>query len=468
MFKEDFYCELRKDFERSERNGEEPFLCSFLRKEKERDIRILIRTDRLKINDSQDTDSLVGNLRNFLEDMLYFMAKDLTRISKCKAKEKLFRLVDIEKDVREIGGRSGLKKAIERKIEKTDTLFEKMDENELERQKENLIKAGKLIIGLWDDAKREDPYIALREEYLDYRLGERTKEEVLEKTRSIDSSYRKKYAAEEFEEKVGKIIRGKAEISNLEELEETVTQLSSAVLKAEAKAFLYDAGFPLQPRTTKKGTELSGEEEIDRSIGEETDADRETKTARRQDRTMDLVSDYCDRHGISAKGKGMIHTESGSADIDSKEFRDTAEKLYHALRKDNRTTAYVPLCIDEKNGAGIYIIGSEFIPNTSYRGKKWAHEAKGWSCLYCCLHGSDLDKINKEDEKDKRDKKDKRDEVDEQLTIYLHVEICEDIEEAIRIFAGYRDEYGIYWDYNEKPVQDVDERFLPYFYSEED
>ena len=129
MFKEDFYCELRTDFERSERNGDEPFLCAFLRREKERDIRILIRTDRLKVDDSQDTDSLVGNLRNFLEDMLYFMAKDLTRISKCKAKEELFRLVDIEKDVREIGGRSGLKKAIERKIEKTDTLFEKMDEN---------------------------------------------------------------------------------------------------------------------------------------------------------------------------------------------------------------------------------------------------------------------------------------------------------------------------------------------------
>ena len=453
MFKEDIYRGLRDDFELSLRSGEESFLCKFMREEKERDIRILIREGMLDISGSKDSDILIQCLQKYLNGILDFMEQSSAYIRKCEEKKELFRLIgigylmDIKEDI-------PAKKTIEQKRDEMTALFEGKNENEIERQKEDLIKAGRMLIRLWDGAQRKDPYIALREEYLDHQLNERTEDEVLAKARSI---YRKKYSVRG---EVKDILEAKAEMDSPEKLKEIVEQLSCAILITEAKAFLYDAGYPVLRKETKK--------EFDPDENERTSTDKEKKIARKHDVALDLISSYCDARGISVKGKEAAYTKSCFADMESEEFQDAAENLYYALKEEARTTAYVPLCINEKNGVGLYIIGSENIPEDFYRRKEKAekNEKKAkWrricACHYCCLYGYELLKVEDRDDPDR---------TAEELTIVLSGSICDDFKEAIKTYKIYcspeGDGFGAYIDKNGEPVKGMDEKFLPYFFTE--
>ena len=133
------------------------------------------------------------------------------------------------------------------------------------------------------------------------------------------------------------------------------------------------------------------------------------------------------------------------------------------MREDKRTKAYVPLYINEKNGAGLYIIGSEHIPEAFYRKREGkgtdrnkAINRRRYSCHYCCLYVDYL--LNDGDDEDYKS-----------LTLILDGDICDDFEEAIKTYIPYLtggSGYEAYAEINEEPVEDLDKKFLPYFFTE--
>lgn len=391
MFREDFYRMLRDDFELWEFSvgeGKErlPLLVGFMEKEKEENIRILVRENRLKIAGAKEANELAPYLKTGFLELLDFMEEQQMRIGKCGEKEELLRFMGIRGDI----SFKDLKKAIGQRRRRVETYFEEeRTKEELELQKENLDRAGRIVAGLWDETIKDDPYIALRTVYLDYQLQERTGEELLEKARSI---YQRKYIIDE--EKVRKLLTAERDADSLEELEAAVEQLRVAILKAEAKAFLYDAGFPMQNRD-KRGKKkedsrkkkkvkrkrrieenycLDGdfyEEAGDVCVEEDeppeklTGAEKEKSMSRRQDRTMNLIG-YCMDQGIPFDELNAGKAAGASTDLDSAEFQEGAEQLFYSLRRNKRKRAFVPLYIDGKTGAGIYIMGRELIPQEAY------------------------------------------------------------------------------------------------------
>lgn len=428
MFSKDFYRKLRDDFDRGESVGGEPVLIGFLREEKERDIRIMGRQTCLRLTRAEDPDTL----RECLTEVLNIIEQKPAIFKGRPEMEGRVRIL--------LGLENGapLKKAIEKKKEEIDGFSVKQDMDGLNSQKGFFIEAGKLLAALTgrENARRENPYISLRREYLDNKLGDRTRDDVLKKCRSI---YTTKYRVAD--KKIRDVLRGKAEPADDDMLEEAVEMLSESILREEARAFLYDAGFPLPDR------EIPDSEERDPTRRGKSGSEKEKSIARKKDRVMNLI-DYCSVRGLFDEKDTRT---GGNADIHSAEFMQATDRLWRAMRKEeDYTAALVPLYIDAGSGAGICIIGRE-----------WADIPRGfgnYSCYFAVMNPDLMDEpADPEEAADLRN--------ENAVSMQYKVTVCKDAAAAVYEYERMNESYfDFYRQLNGISLMDgLDQAYRRYF-----
>jgi len=128
-------------------------------------------------------------------------------------------------------------------------------------------------------------------------------------------------------------------------------------LEIDAKAFLYDAGFPVS-------------------------SPRGTIAPRKKDRLLDMLDAYCKENQLSLQRKALTGPAARtSVPPDSQEVRRAQKKrfetFYKELKRSKNTGVLLPIQTDPYSGAGLYIIGKKY-----YRDNPSIyHRIKG-SCCY--------------------------------------------------------------------------------------
>lgn len=350
MFKDKMYRELRDGLELYERARQdetrnprekiqkESILCEFLRNEKDGDIRLVIRRHRLALKEAEETGS-ASEYKRELEWYREAVREHLESNPKIMAEFKYQSIACCD-------------------LAQIDEL-------------------ATTVLAIRKESGRKDPYIALQETYLDYRLGELEEQAVLEKARDVFGANRKYRVRNRYKE----ILKSGGSVSEagLQEvdIELIAEELSEAILVAQAKAFLYDAGYP-----------------YDTGNDDETVAVK--NTGRRKDQVMDLVDLYFEKRGSAAMDKGIALSGGQNVDYRSSEFKKQCLSVYDVLQEEGRDDVCLPLYIDVNTGAGIYIIGRERFDEEFLRDSKrrWQKKGKdGWEkliCHFCCLYWGEI------------------------------------------------------------------------------
>ena len=358
MFKDKMYQELRDDLEICERHrldekrdireeiATESILCSFLRKEKETDIRLVLKRHRLAIKEAKKQENkkeYEREIDKYCKDVFEYLEQN----SKQFKQEFDWYCKDILGEI------------------ETHQRFDEID------------KLAEKILEVRKDTSRKDSYVALQEAYLDYQLGKIDNQDMLKKAREVFTSNRKYQVTRECKE-VLKDSHGMLDVRNGLDIAMIVKELLMAVLVAQAKAFLYDAGYP------------SFDKRKDKTI--ETDVDNNDTTmasvknkGRRQDQVIDLVELY-----LRKKGRNVFREEtdlqSQTSDYRSEEFKKRCLFIYDTIQEEGRDDVCIPMYINQNTGAGIYIIGKKWFDNTFLRNSKkmWEKSGnKGWDGLVC-------------------------------------------------------------------------------------
>lgn len=103
----------------------------------------------------------------------------------------------------------------------------------------------------------------------------------------------------------------------------------------------------------------------------------DTQHGRRKDQSLAMLNAYCAHRGISSLLAGGVEMDWAEA-----------EAFCNALRAEGNTSILLPLKIDPCTGAGLYLMGSDFLSEA----KLYTDRA----CCYACLWMDDL-KLEKED-----------------------------------------------------------------------
>lgn len=407
MFKDKMYRDLRDGLEIYERmrrdttkNPREKIqntsiLCEFLRMEKEGDVRLAIRRCRLALIEAEKTGD---------------------------ASEYQYEIERYKKTVREY-------------LEQNPKLAEELAyRREDFREKEQIDALATKILMIRKDVGRKDPFITLQLAYLDYRLGVLDKQATMQKAREVFCANRKYRVRNVYKE----ILKSNESISEggLQGLsiEQLVEELADAILVAQAKAFLYDAGYSYDAVTLKN-------------------------TGRRRDQVMDLVDLYFEKNGN--RSMALSGTLSGvqKEDYRSDAFKKRCLFVHAALQKENRDDVCLPLYIDENTGAGIYILGKQRLGQEILiqSRKEWIERGKeGWeelACHFCYLYWGEI----------------RQDEVTDivsgfPVAILIDQVHGNDIEAVIREYQmSLEQNYGAFKEINCEFPTGMDERYRVYF-----
>ena len=412
MFKDEMYQELRDGLERYERArldetrkpGEkiqkESILCEFLRNEKDGDIRLVIRRHRLALKEAEETGS-ASKYKRELEGYREAVLEHLERNPKLMAEFKGQSI-----DCRELA---------------------QMDELA------TMLAARK-------ESRRKDPYIALQETYLDYRLGKLEEQAVLEKVREVFGANRKYRVRKWCKE----ILKSGCSVSEAGlqgvGVELIAEELSEAILVAQAKAFLYDAGYPYDTRKDDETVTVKN-------------------TGRRKDQVMDLVDLYFEKRGSTTMDKGIALSGGQKADYRSSEFKEQCLSVYDVLQEEGRDDVCLPLYIDVNTGAGIYIVGRELFDEGLLRDSKrrWQKKGKeGWEkliCHFCCLYWGEI-------------RQDELVDVDAGFPVTILVDQAHgnDIEAVIEEYqVGLEQNFGTFREINNEFPEGLDKRYRMFF-----
>lgn len=411
-FKSDIFSAIEADMEEAAEDGREPFLCEFLRKNREQEASLLIRMDRKRIAAAADGDMLIFGRERLLRDMLELVRENPGCGEPGRETDRLLKLLGFTEGV---SLQDALQEALqpgayEEYVQKWQLRLSAAPERAgmLEDRKEELNEAGKLFLELLGVKPDKNKYTRLRAAYLDYQLHEKTPEELLET--------------------IGAVCKDKRILKNAKEpgnLERTVEKLAADILRGDAKEFLSN------------------------------------KIKRSNNSALDLVSSYCGHLGISVSAKPAEQFPGGRADIESEAFKREAREIYAGL-KENAGQAggvYLPLFIDARTGAGIFIVGKKYLPSSAYPGAKrlkregiTSDELKASSCHFCYMEGFDLYRTDVNAGK----------ETGACLELTCSVWVCLRIEEAIERYKCSNG-YGLYQEINGEPPEDTAEKFLPYF-----
>lgn len=300
------------------------------------------------------------------------------------------------------------------------------------------------------EGKRKDYYIVVRQRYEDY-LAERISQceylfvilEVLvgygklrlkNQTKELILNGGKRLGGEDIYEKTRKDrekYRIFADMLNSNSISEKANELFKPsdivmiteeildhILIIDVKAFLYDIGF-------SENTRYGGR-----------------RDSRKKDRIMDMLSQYCEEKNILFNSQTQIETK-----LDDHEYIKECEKLYRQLNQERNEKAFVPLEIDPKTGAGIYIVGRGYYDVNRRREIRQ-------SCHYSVMYIEDIPESD----------------VDDTIYITMHEQSTEEtLEDAVTILrnltedeaaldiyreqngtkpAGYRGSLNIYFESN--------------------
>ena len=412
MFKDEMYQELRSGLELyvrarldetrdpREKIQKESILCEFLRNEKDGDIRLVIRRHRLALKEAEET-GIASKYKRELEGYREAVLEHLERNPKLMAEFKGQSI-----DCRELA-----------QIDELATM--------LATRKES---------------RRKDPYIALQETYLDYRLGKLEEQAVLEKAREVFGANRKYRVRKWCKE----ILKSGCSVSEAGlqgvGVELIAEELSEAILVAQAKAFLYDAGYPYDTRKDDETVTVKN-------------------TGRRKDQVMDLVDLYFEKRGSTTMDKGIALSGGQKADYRSSEFKEQCLSVYDVLQEEGRDDVCLPLYIDVNTGAGIYIVGKKRFKKDFLRvsEREWYKKHKeGWEnlfCHFCCLYWAEIRQYELVD-------------VDAgfPVTILIDQAYGNDIEAVIEEYqVGLEQNFGTFREINNEFPKGLDKRYRMFF-----
>lgn len=246
--------------------------------------------------------------------------------------------------------------------------------------------------------------------------------------------------------------------------ETDLNQLRRKVLYAsvmrDARAFLYDAGFPVDQ-------------------GEEDHPPRD-----RKDHILTMLDDWCREEGFSLRRQDDKE-ESGqtsSSGVLTAEEREVWETMFRVLQSMKEPTRIIlPVLMDDRayrrTGIGLYLIGAKNLSEKAQRILAKDHQ----KCVFICLGGDDFrdldeDDYEYEDEKPKRAKKEKtgqeklEEEIDQSHLVMRPVRdgsLYEvDLRSGERMFSNIirgKDAYTFIQGRNRTAPQGTPEQLLHYF-----
>jgi len=136
-------------------------------------------------------------------------------------------------------------------------------------------------------------------------------------------------------------------------------ELLKRALEIEAKAFLYDAGFPA------------------------SDQGR-TIPPRKKDRLLDMLDAYCGERRLSLQGTAS-RAGTPAEDQEDEAWKQRFDEFYRELKRSGNTGVLLPVRVDPRAGVGLYIIGKKY-----YRGAPAVYRSIRGSCCYAFFYLEDL------------------------------------------------------------------------------
>ncbi len=423
MFKEQMYRDLREDLELYERwrrsekkdipnpQAKEAILCRFLRQEKEADMGLVIRRHRLALANTEQKE----------DPEEYYQRADLYRtrvVEYLKRNPKILKTPDEKYSFEVLAGKTGTA------IEEIVLLTEKLAQS---------------ILLFCEGKGRKNAYVAVREVYLDYQIGQCSLQQVLDRLREV---YNRQYVVcEEYK----KVLKSKRSVSEGGlrgiRVDMLVEELLTAILVMQAKAVLYDAGFPYEHKErTKDGIVQESAEQIDYK-----------DNGRRRDSALDLVSLYVEAKGNSFYKEGMSAGNRQTAGSFDDDFKLHCMKTFQILQNEKRDKVCLPLYVENKTGSGIYIVGKKLLDAIEL--KKAERKKSDWKQLYC--HFCYLYNLEIKEEGEYSG-----------FSVLISTEyICgDDIDSVIREFQDARmEKYGAFQEQNGAFPEGLDEKYKLFF-----
>lgn len=279
---------------------------------------------------------------------------------------------------------------------------------------------------------KNSPYTELEQIFQECMYGDKDRKYFFEMAERICKN-RKNSIAKDVKDLVKKIVAEEVCADGLSENEMKLLKdaLQTGILIAQAKAFLYDAGYPVE---NKKNT----------------DKDKLVVNGikRRQDVILELAERYLIKKGNNAFANGS------AAELGSKQFKEQSLKLFDSIQREKCNKIFLPLYIDRNTGAGIYILGVKCLSeDVLVEGARRCSEAKrkNWNKFNCHFTYIRWEEIiiggymkN---------------------SISLYVQACgNDLDEAIDFFEYEQEQsYEVFSDVNEELIDGVEDKYRVYF-----
>jgi hypothetical protein len=214
-----------------------------------------------------------------------------------------------------------------------------------------------------------------------YSVGEKLREQILEYGRKLceeaapgEALYRGKRS---YADKYGALIQllekhplETAEVQPDFDFRAIAEKLTEGIIQQAVQTFLYDVGYPVNELT-----------------------DSTVAKARKKDRTMDMLDSYCRQKQILFLPKRKVDTSIlVDTDFLSEEKKRDAEGLMEILKKENNSKVFVPIAIDGETGAGIYIVGRDYIIGYEDHKNEFLRQKRELTacCCYCILFYEDF------------------------------------------------------------------------------
>ncbi len=332
MFRDEMFRELRDELEvygrlkKSGKTPKEPVLCRYIRDRHEKDIRLVIRKYRFQLQEAKKQQSTL-KYRRELGAYREAMLDFLESFQKYGADTK-------EKfcELLEAPNAASLKEAVQicRKDEICISTLEEID------------AVAQEILSLRNKLWKTEPYISLQELYWDYKLSKISQQELLGVMQKVLNANRKYCLSREYREVLNAPDVLPGDIDCITE------EVLSAILVAEAKDFLYNSGYG-QDSGSKKSV------------------------SRRQDHMLDLVEMYLEKN----TGPGTLS-------------EDECFVTYDKMLEEKRENIFLPLQIDTSSGAGLYILGKDYLEGAVLEKAEEEGYKTNLDCHFCYLYWQDI------------------------------------------------------------------------------
>ena len=332
MFRDEMFKELRDEIEVYERlkkigkTPKEPILCRYIRERHEKDIRLVIRKYRFILQDAKRQQATL----KYNKELAAYREN----------------ILDFLESFQKYG--ADTKEKFCNLLETPEAVSIK-DAVQICRNDEICIgtlkeidAVAQEILSVRNGVRKTDPYISLQEKYLDYKLGKVSQKELLGVMQKLLSANRKFRISKEYRKalKESKLSFGDTEC--------IAEEVLSAILVAEAKDFLYDSGYG-QDSAVKKSV------------------------SRRQDHILDLVELYLERN----EDTGTIS-------------EDECLVTYEKMSEEKRENLFLPLQIDASSGAGLYILGKDYLEGKVLEQAEEEGYKTDLDCHFCYLYWQDI------------------------------------------------------------------------------